>query len=101
MLDTVKFFPVFIAYLVSYIILNRVDSKYFIIKKLDSRIKDKIKIAKTPIFYIVSALLVNFILIYIGVFILKLTNPLYTIFIGCIMAIGCVMDKFENPKEEL
>lgn len=78
-----KVLPMLFTCLVSYIILMKIDKKYSLIIKIDSKLK--IKKSYKPVFYSSSALILMLIFAGIGMYIVNLSETFFYILAGLIL----------------
>ncbi|SUY45431.1 Uncharacterised protein [Clostridium putrefaciens] len=78
-----KVLPMLFTFLVSYIILMKIDEKHFLIIKIDSKLK--IKKSYKPVFYSSAALMLILIFSGIGMYIVNFSEMSLYILAGLIL----------------
>jgi hypothetical protein len=88
----IKTFPLLISYALSCFIWYQLDKKFFIVKKINKTLNEKIKISKKNYFYVISSIILNVVLILLLSSMPNSLDILYSILFGFILSTGLVLD---------
>ncbi|CEP43563.1 hypothetical protein [Paraclostridium sordellii] len=88
----IKTLPMLISYILITFIWYQLDKYYFIAKKLDDKIKSKIKLSQKKNFYWISSIILSVILILIASSITSGPNTIFSILFGFILSTGMSLE---------